>query len=174
MSRKIDHSENTVGSRIMAVRNIAKLTQSAFADMIGITQSSISEYEANKKIPSGRLLKLISLTFSINEGWLITGEGEISCFHCGPDSAYGEGNNKDNKYNYSIQPQWNVSDALDMASRVLVSNTSYADALYVSIAHFDRALQAESRIMKMKQQCQDQAEDLSTELGNMSSKASTK
>jgi len=50
---------------------------------------------------------------------------------------------------------WKISDAVTMATRVLDSETSYADALYVNIVHFDRALQAEGRIVKMEQQQKD-------------------
>jgi len=39
-----------------------------------------------------------------------------------------------------------ASHVLKMAARVIASNTSYAQALYLNIIHFDRATQAEERL----------------------------
>ena len=44
-----------------------------------------------------------------------------------------------------------VSDAFTMTARILESGTSYADALYLNILHFDWAIQAEKRIVNLEQ-----------------------
>lgn len=59
-----------------------------------------------------------------------------------------------------IAAGWKVSEALVMAARVFESKTSYADALYLNVVHFDRAVQAEVRIGQMVMQQQAQADDL--------------
>jgi transcriptional regulator with XRE-family HTH domain len=156
MSRKFDRFENSVGGRIKAVRKMAGLTQSVFAFKIGIAKSSISEYEANKKTPPSRILKLISLTFGLNEEWLLTGQGEMACSPRDHYFVCCNENNADKNSLYSAQARWKVSDALVIAARVLESKTSYGDALYASIIHFDRALQAEDKIAMLEQRRQNQ------------------
>lgn len=52
----------------------------------------------------------------------------------------------DPDYEYGPRRAYTVHEALLMATRVLESDTSYADALYLNIQHFDRAIQAEERL----------------------------
>ena len=51
--------------------------------------------------------------------------------------------------------KFKVSDALTMAARVLESGTSYAMALLLNIQHFDRAIQAETRITQLENNLQE-------------------
>ncbi len=51
--------------------------------------------------------------------------------------------------------EFKVSDALTMAARVLESGTSYATALLLNIQHFDRAIQAETRITQLEKNLQE-------------------
>ncbi len=49
-----------------------------------------------------------------------------------------------------LDGEFKVSDALTMTARVLESGTSYAMALLLNIQHFDRAIQAETRITQLE------------------------
>ena len=51
--------------------------------------------------------------------------------------------------------EFKVSYALTMAARVLESGTSYAIALLLNIQHFDRAIQAETRITQLEKNYQE-------------------
>lgn len=62
---------------------------------------------------------------------------------------------------------WTVTDALIMASRVFESGTSYANALYLNVVHFDRAIQAEARINRMERAQADALGAFRTELDTL-------
>ena len=66
----------TIGERISSIRSDSGLSQSEFAVELSTSQSHISNIEKGKKGLSVPLRKLICFTFSVNEEWLLTGEGE--------------------------------------------------------------------------------------------------
>lgn len=68
----------TIGERLVWIRknNNPKLSQTQFAETIGLTRSAYSMYELDRVIPSEAITKLICLTYHINPRWLETGEGE--------------------------------------------------------------------------------------------------
>lgn len=62
--------------RLKEVRRDAGLTQNDFASKIGLSRSAYSKYEAGSVNPASRFIKQIAVQFSVNEHWLITGEGD--------------------------------------------------------------------------------------------------
>lgn len=65
--------------RIKQVRKENNLSQTAFGEKLGVTRSVINNIENNRLArpdQKASLIKLISKEFSINEEWLLTGEGE--------------------------------------------------------------------------------------------------
>ena len=69
--------EKTIGERIKKLRKVLKMTQSEFAEAMGISRSYITEIERGAKIPTEKILYLISRTFNVSLKWLKEGEGEI-------------------------------------------------------------------------------------------------
>lgn len=65
-----------IGDRVKYIRKKNKLNQSQFASILGISQTHISKIESNKDIPSDKILRAISIEFSLNFDWLKSGEGE--------------------------------------------------------------------------------------------------
>jgi DNA-binding XRE family transcriptional regulator len=63
--------------RLRAVRKKLGLNQWEFARQIGLTQTSISMIEVGKTILTDKNIKLICVTFNVNEHWLRTGQGEM-------------------------------------------------------------------------------------------------
>ena len=63
--------------RIKALRNELKLTQTEFAERIGISRSALTKLESGENVPSGATVKLIVNEFKVNEIWLRDGEGEM-------------------------------------------------------------------------------------------------
>ena len=59
--------------RILKVRKEAKLSQSDFGKIIGITGSSVSLIESGKNNPSDQTIKLICSEFGIRREWLELG-----------------------------------------------------------------------------------------------------
>ncbi len=65
---------STIGERIRTVRKIKGLTQEEFARTLAVTRINITRIENNDHIPSRVLIRLISLTFHVQESWLLTGK----------------------------------------------------------------------------------------------------
>lgn len=63
--------------RIKEIRKNKGLTQSAFADILGIKGNTITSYETGTRVPSDAIIKSICREFDVNEDWLRNGEGEM-------------------------------------------------------------------------------------------------
>lgn len=63
--------------RVKELRRALGLTQSEFADKIGITGTAVSLYESGKRGVSETLVKSICREFGVSYLWLTTGEGEM-------------------------------------------------------------------------------------------------
>ena len=63
--------------RIRAVRKKLGLNQANFAKQIGLTQTSLSMLEVGDNSITEKNVKLICVTFNVNEHWLRTGEGQM-------------------------------------------------------------------------------------------------
>lgn len=78
MSRGTSRKKHTIdlvaiGRRIRELRGFY-LTQSAFADRIGVTQSYLSALERGIKEPGAAVLLAIKREFGKSVDWLLTGE----------------------------------------------------------------------------------------------------
>jgi transcriptional regulator with XRE-family HTH domain len=67
----------TLENRITLLRKALNLNQTKFAQKLGLTQSTVSGWAIGKASITEQNIKLISLTFNVNELWLRTGEGEM-------------------------------------------------------------------------------------------------
>ncbi|GHU82497.1 hypothetical protein AGMMS50284_4460 [Clostridia bacterium] len=67
----------TIGERIKQIRQALSLTQTKFAERIGISTSYVAEIEIGNKTANDRTMRLISTEFQVDEHWLRTGEGEM-------------------------------------------------------------------------------------------------
>lgn len=65
-----------MNDRIKQVRTNAKLTQTEFADKLGLTKNYISLVENGNREPSERTVNDICRIFNVNPVWLRTGAGE--------------------------------------------------------------------------------------------------
>jgi transcriptional regulator with XRE-family HTH domain len=63
--------------RLRAVRKKLGLNQWDFARQIGLTQTTLSMIELGKIALIEKNIKLICVTFNVNEHWLRTGQGEM-------------------------------------------------------------------------------------------------
>ena len=71
----MNNNNETIGSRIKEIRNLYNLTQKEFGEKIHISYAHVSGIEADKKIPSDSVIKLICMVFNVSEKWLRRGEG---------------------------------------------------------------------------------------------------
>jgi transcriptional regulator with XRE-family HTH domain len=67
----------SVNRRITLLRHSLKLTQIEFAKKILISNGFIAGIELGKRKVNDRLIRLIKITFGVNENWLGTGEGPM-------------------------------------------------------------------------------------------------
>jgi len=71
-------ASESFGVRVKSVRTFFGMGQSQFADMVGVSQSYLSQVERGARPPSLAVLKgILSSFFGLRTGWLMTGEGEM-------------------------------------------------------------------------------------------------
>jgi transcriptional regulator with XRE-family HTH domain len=63
--------------RIVAIRKALKLNQREFGQRLGLKRSALSMIEVGTNPLTEQNIKLICMTFSINEQWLRTGTGDM-------------------------------------------------------------------------------------------------
>ena len=63
--------------RVKAVRKENGLTQTEFAERLGVSRDVIATYESGRVVPGDSILKLISKEFSVSFAWLKTGDGPM-------------------------------------------------------------------------------------------------
>jgi transcriptional regulator with XRE-family HTH domain len=68
---------SAINERIRVVRKHFKLSQAEFASKIYIHKGFLSALELGDKRVTGRVCKLVAVTFGINEEWLHNGTGEM-------------------------------------------------------------------------------------------------
>lgn len=66
-----------MNKRIKKVRLDADMNMSKFADVLAVSQSTVSMWESGSRSISNHTIKLISREFNVSEKWLLTGEGEM-------------------------------------------------------------------------------------------------
>lgn len=66
-----------MNERIKKLRKALNLTQQEFSDRLNIGRGTLANYEVGRNEPIDAVVSLICREFSVNEGWLRTGEGEM-------------------------------------------------------------------------------------------------
>ena len=68
---------NKIGERIKIIRKINKLNQEKFSELIGLSQSFLSNAEKDRyNLTIEHIIRITNL-FGVNAHWLLTGEGEM-------------------------------------------------------------------------------------------------
>ena len=65
--------KETINDRVKEVRKNLNLSQEEFGNMIGLSKSGISNIEKGTRNVTSKHVKLICLTFDVDEYWLTTG-----------------------------------------------------------------------------------------------------
>lgn len=63
--------------RLKLIRKECGMTQSDFAEELGVTRTAYAKYENGLVVPSNSVIQLLCSKFSINEEWLRTGNGNM-------------------------------------------------------------------------------------------------
>ena len=67
----------TANERIRQVRQALNMSQTDFSRAICVSNGYTAEIENGHRVANDRIIRLICLTFGVNEAWLKTGDGEI-------------------------------------------------------------------------------------------------
>ncbi|GHV88818.1 hypothetical protein AGMMS50267_11780 [Spirochaetia bacterium] len=68
--------DHEINQRILKIRRVLDYTQEKFARSISLSRSALAVIEINRSKVNDRLIKMICLTYGVNEIWLKTGAGE--------------------------------------------------------------------------------------------------
>ncbi len=71
-----DLNKDVIAKRLRAIREGMKLSQSEFAERVGISQAAISQFEDSKRVPSMATLQKIASSLSISVAHLVKEEVE--------------------------------------------------------------------------------------------------
>ena len=66
-----------LNSRLKELRKSVNLTQTEFADKLGLAQNSIASYESGRRTPNEAIVKSICREFNVNQDWLVNGNGSM-------------------------------------------------------------------------------------------------
>lgn len=67
-----------LGSKIKALRNKQKMTQSELASCVGVTKSTIAAYENNSRLPSYEILLKLADTFGVSLDYLFRDQSDVT------------------------------------------------------------------------------------------------
>ena len=70
-------NDYSVNQRVVKIRKILGYTQGEFAEPLELSRSFQGGIEKNHRKINDRLVKMVCLTYNVNEVWLKTGAGEI-------------------------------------------------------------------------------------------------
>jgi transcriptional regulator with XRE-family HTH domain len=73
-----------INQRILQIRKVLDCTQEKFAKIISLSRYALAVFELNRCKVNDRLIKMVCLTYGVNETWLKTGAGEM--FDIGSDA----------------------------------------------------------------------------------------
>lgn len=94
--------DDTLGNRIKSIRTKIGLTQQDFSEILNLSQAHISNIEANKDKPSGKVIKQICMAFGIDKEWLETGKGDMTKSAGSYDSSSGKAAEAQQEYENTI------------------------------------------------------------------------
>lgn len=78
-----------IGQRIAQARAAADLTQTALSKHIGVTRSSVSQWESEVTEPTPENLRAIAMQTEVNYDWVATGRGSMFADIRSEDVAHG-------------------------------------------------------------------------------------
>jgi len=73
----VKYMQMTISARIVEARKALKISQKEFAKGMCISAQFLANVEKEYRKVNDRLIKLISMTYGVNEDWLKTGKGEM-------------------------------------------------------------------------------------------------
>lgn len=76
---------NTIGDRIIFLREKNNISQRKLAKDLGLSSGNISSYENNKRIPSTETVIALANYFNISTDWILKGESQVNNYNITPN-----------------------------------------------------------------------------------------
>lgn len=113
-----------MNKRLKELRNSLGFSQSAFAEKIGIKQTSYSDIETGRRELTERNLNLICKEFNVNEKWLRTGEGDMFALELDENTMLVEQilNDVESPFKSLIFDIMKIYNSLDQTSKIVINN----------------------------------------------------
>lgn len=67
----------TIGEKLALIGLLKKLNQKELAEKLNVTQSTISRYQKDERIPDYNLLKNLVEKLNVNPSWLLSDSNQI-------------------------------------------------------------------------------------------------
>lgn len=64
-----------ISNRISQIRTNRGFAQSEFAEIMGVSKSTIDQWENNKSMPHMKKIRLMAFIFKLTPEWILYGEG---------------------------------------------------------------------------------------------------
>lgn len=102
-----------MNNRLKELRNALKMSQESFAETIGVSRITVSQWENGEKPISKSGLKLLYGSINVNQTWLETGEGPMFTVEKSPLDAL-------NNVNLLVELAKRSIDCLDDQTRATI------------------------------------------------------
>lgn len=156
----------SIGSRIVSIRTITHLTQSKFAESLGISRPALSAIESGITKPSMPILYVIEFKYNYRHEWVLSGDGEMYKDSLAASAILSV---TDSKKSDGEIDKIKISEDLCLARRVLKSGTGYATALHLNIRSFADAVDEKERMTALETKQCDFEIKMSEEIKNLKS-----
>lgn len=155
MSRKKTSFDINFFKRLTLFVDELGMTQTEFADSVGISQGYLWYVLKGKKGPSVELIAGLYNVYRDKFHWLVTGEEAVS--------------RKDEKDTYIYKDEYpEIADLLEGARKVLKSGNKVAyEVLERNIRYFSHAVSVEQKLKNIKEDFQSQISELKLEIKNI-------
>lgn len=140
-----------IAKRLSMVLEESGLSLYAFSQKMGIAKATLVSYRDGLTSPSLAFIERVCNEFLINPQWLLLGTGPMKASGCTEVFTPIPEQEESEQEVAGI----NVREDLNIAAKVLVSDTPYAVALHLNIRSFGDALQQRDDMKAMKETLRD-------------------
>jgi len=148
-----------IADRVKMVIQDSGLSLPQFSSRTGIKKSTLVNYRDGVYPPTASFLERVCSEFLINPQWLLLGTGPMKVSPLPeplpPPTVALDGFPSDAEFHEA--KGFSIQEDLNIAAKVLVSDTPYAVALHLNIRSFGDALQQRDDMKAMKETLRDQS-----------------
>jgi transcriptional regulator with XRE-family HTH domain len=152
----LESANQKTGDRIRFLREQKRVSQKKLASEIGLSMTTIQNYERDINIPKGdHIVKLCSF-FGVSADWLLFGKEELAPYGAGSDSGSIYNDTKHERVAKTLEDgqDFNTADIISKTIEILESKTVFTTAIVSNIEAFHEAIQMKKELKKFKAEMQ--------------------